>query len=111
MNHRDRSTNERPALPHAPVTSTARRPASHAPAISRARAARRFRATCFADGRTGLPASLGFVILADQPFHQANAVSRTPALINFGLRRAHPRSPDLYAPPATACAHPPLTIP
>src|SRR4030088_1972170 len=99
MNRRDRSTNERRAHQCAPAMSTARQPASHAPAIFRARAARRFRATCFADGRTGLPSSLGFVMLRDQSFQQANAVTRTPAMIDFGFRRAHRRSRDIEVRP------------
>src|SRR3979490_1211434 len=92
MNRRDRSTNERRARPHAPATSTARQRASRAPAIFPARAATRFRATCFADGKTELPSSLCFVILRYQPLQQANAVTRTPAVIDFRFRRAHPRS-------------------
>src|SRR5208337_3931335 len=98
-NRRDRSTNARRARQRAPAMSTARQPANHAPAIFRARAAKRFRATCFADGKIELPSSLCFVILRDQPLEQANAIARTPALTDVGFRRAHRGSRDIEVRP------------
>src|SRR5260221_13573257 len=75
--------------------STAPPRASHVPAIFRARTATRFQATCFAGDRTELPSSLCFVVIRNQPLEQANAKSRTPALIDVGLRRAHRGSRDI----------------
>src|SRR6202166_5289685 len=104
MNRRDKSTDGRRAPRCALPTSTARQPANPAPAIFRARAARRFRATYPADGRTELPSSgiqlfLGFVIFRDQPLQQANAIARTPAVIDLGFRCAHRRSRDIEVRP------------
>src|SRR5258708_39873702 len=75
--------------------SIARQRASRAPAIFRATAARRSRATCSADGRTGFPSSAGFVMLGNQVIQQANAKTRSPALIDVGFRRPHRRSRDV----------------
>src|SRR5437764_14900147 len=91
MSHRDRSTNMRRAPQCAPPMSTARQHASRAPAIFPATAAKRFRETCFAGGRKGLPSSLRFIIVRDQPLEQPNAIARAPALIDVGFRRPHCR--------------------
>src|ERR1700730_2639401 len=98
-NRRDRSTNGHRARRPAPAMSTAPPPASHAPAISRATAATRSRSSCPADGRIELQSSLCFVMLRDQPLQQANAKARTPALIDFGFRRAHGRARDIEVRP------------
>src|ERR1700712_4175778 len=37
----------------------------------------------------------GFVVFGNQPIQQANAVARTPAVIDLGLRRAHRGSRDI----------------
>src|SRR5207237_2738100 len=94
-NRRCRSTDARRAPQRVPARSTAPPPASRARAISRATAATRFPATCFADGRTALPSFFGFVMIGHQPLQQANAVARAPAVIDVGLRRPHRGAGDV----------------
>src|SRR5262245_30104186 len=89
MTRRYRSTNAHRAPRCAPPMSTAPPPASRAPAILPAAAATRSRATCSANGRTGLRSLLALVMVGHQPIEQAHAIAGAPAVVDLGLRRAH----------------------
>src|ERR1700753_2784070 len=86
-NRRDSSTDGRRAHRHVPATSPAPPRASRARAIFRAAAAARSPPTCSANGRTGLRSSL--VVIRNQAIEQAHAVTRSPALVDLRLARAH----------------------
>src|SRR5262249_28286214 len=94
---RERSTTARRAPRSAPPRPPAPPRASRARAISRSARAAPARAAGAAGGRTASRswrASL-LVILGDQPFEQAHAETRAPALVDVGLRRAHGGAGDV----------------
>src|SRR6185437_10561392 len=99
MNRRCRSTNGHRAPRLVPASLTAPPPASRDQATSRAAAAARSRATCFAGGRTGPRSSPCFVIFGHQPVQQADAKTRSPTLIDLVLWRSHRRSRDVEVSP------------